>query len=83
MVRMFNTITQTEMYVAEDRVSEYKAMGHKVITVTPLEDLIKEAIPSRDMPKPKDPLRNTTLRDTTKKLKETIEKSKKTTRKKA
>lgn len=28
MVRMINGITKTEMWVADDRVNEYKAAGH-------------------------------------------------------
>ena len=28
MVAMLNKLTGTKMYVAEDRVLEYKAMGH-------------------------------------------------------
>ena len=32
MVRMINGRTGTEMQVAEDRVEEYKAAGHKLAT---------------------------------------------------
>lgn len=30
MVKMINWYTGSEMYVAEDRVEEYKAAGHKI-----------------------------------------------------
>ena len=78
MVRMFNTCTHTEMYVAEDRVDEYKAMGNKVMTGTLLAEIVKETVPPIDMKKKPDP-----IKETKKKLKETIESTKKTTRKKA
>lgn len=78
MVRMFNTITQTEMYVAEDRVDEYKAMGHREMEGTLLAEIVKETAPPLDMPKPKEP-----LKEANKKLKETIAKTKKIARKKA
>lgn len=32
MVRMMNNFTHTEMYVAEDRVQEYKALGHTLMS---------------------------------------------------
>lgn len=30
MIRMINKLTNTEMWVAENRVEEYKAAGHKL-----------------------------------------------------
>ena len=37
MVKMINRITGTEMYVADDRVSEYAAAGHKAVLLSPKE----------------------------------------------
>lgn len=34
MVRFINKFTGTEMWVAEDRVEEYKAAGHKLAAKT-------------------------------------------------
>ena len=73
MVRMINVVTMTEMYVAEDRVDEYKAMGHKVATGSLVSEMAKmaaEPIPEKENP----------VEATTKKLKKTISK---TARKKA
>lgn len=42
MVKFINRLTGGEMWVAEDRVEEYKAAGHK-----------PAAIPSKDKPAPK------------------------------
>ena len=33
MVKFINAVTGTEMWVAEDRVEEYKAAGHKPVAV--------------------------------------------------
>jgi len=76
MVKMFNTITHTEMYVADDRVAEYQAMGHRVMEGTVIAELAKDAV--KEIPK-----KQPTIEETTKKLKATIARTKKTTRKKA
>lgn len=76
MVRMFNTITHTEMYVAEDRVDEYKALGHKVMEGSLLAEIVKETAPPINIETKKEP-----IKEANKKLKETIAKTKKTTRK--
>lgn len=34
MVKFINAVTGTEMWVAEDRVEEYKAAGHKPAAVS-------------------------------------------------
>ena len=78
MVRMLNALTHTEMFVAEDRVYEYLALGHKVMTWTPLAEIVKETAPPIVHKKEKSP-----IEEANKKLKETIAKTKKTTRKKA
>lgn len=68
MVRMRNMLTHTDMYVAEDRVEEYKAMGHTLALgdVEPIKQ-------PKEEPEP--------IKEPVKKLEETIAKTKKTTRK--
>ena len=34
MVEMVNAVTGTQMWVADDRVDEYKAAGHKLAAVS-------------------------------------------------
>lgn len=36
MVKFINRLTGTEMWVAEDRVEEYKAAGHKLAVSFPM-----------------------------------------------
>lgn len=40
MTKMINKITGTEMWVADDRVPEYKALGHRCAAPT-LDDLME------------------------------------------
>ena len=42
MVKFYHAISGNEMWVAEDRVDEYKAAGHK---------LAAEATPAKEVPK--------------------------------
>lgn len=77
MVRMLNRITNTEMYVSEDRVKEYEAMGHTVMSGSLISELAKKE-PELQIEANPDP-----IGDTAKKLKETVAKTKKTTRKRA
>lgn len=46
MVRFINKFTGTEMYVAEDRVEEYKAAGHK-LAVIPFDTMVPAARPKK------------------------------------
>lgn len=49
MVKFINAYTGTEMWVAEDRVEEYKAAGHKLAA-----DVAEAVKPTKDEePKPK------------------------------
>ena len=41
MVAMVNKITGTKMYVADDRVLEYKAMGHEIYSPKPIREIEK------------------------------------------
>ena len=41
MVAMLNKLTGTKMYVAEDRVLEYKAMGHTLYEAKPVRPIEK------------------------------------------
>lgn len=41
MVAMVNKVTGTKMYVADDRVLEYKAMGHKIYEPKPVRPIEK------------------------------------------
>ena len=36
MIKFINKVTGTEMWVAEDRVEEYKAAGHKPAVTSPI-----------------------------------------------
>lgn len=42
MIKLINKVTNTPMWVADDRVEEYKAAGHK---------LAAEATPTKEVPK--------------------------------
>lgn len=61
MIRMRNSLTHTEMWVSEERVDEYKAMGHTLALgeVKPIEQ-----------PKESDP-----IKEPAKKLKATVKKT--------
>lgn len=41
MIKMINRITGTEMYVDDERVSEYKALGHHT-TVPTIEEITRK-----------------------------------------
>lgn len=75
MIRMMNNFTHTEMYVAEDRVEEYKAMGHSLMSGSLIATMAKmETL--KDIKKPE----KTELEKTKEQLKKTVAK---TRRKKA
>lgn len=50
MVRFINKFTGTEMWVAEDRVEEYKAAGHKLAAV-PTDPMVPASRPKKRKPK--------------------------------
>ena len=49
MVKMINAVLGVEMWVAEDRIEEYKAAGHKLAASKPIPADDKPA----EQPKPK------------------------------
>lgn len=69
MVTMKNKITGTTMWVSKDRVDEYIAMGHEKVGLE-IEPIVYKK-------------EDTKLTEAAEKLKKTVSKAKKTTRKKA
>ena len=53
MIRFINRFTGNEMWVAEDRVEEYKAAGHKLAADNPkpFTPIVKPKKPTKKRPK--------------------------------